>query len=266
MKTLFTFALSLLFSAGLLAQNTPVIDAPPAFLKLNSFYKKHLSANGIHIISSDKVPDSVLIRAGRIVTFMTNDLPPAVLQQLVKMNTRVGVMACTENTTDIPEHAYLANDKNTDWNQRARGLGGDMDLPLTTCAEENVMAYANDRYRSEDILIHEFAHTIHLVGLSQVDTTFLPALRKLYQDAKSKGLFANTYAISNMEEFWAEGVQDWFNVNTETEKPNGIHNAVNTREELKKYDPEFYDFIHRYFSEFKENPSSHRIVNKYITE
>ncbi len=40
--------------------------------------------------------------------------------------------------------------------------------PVTTCAEENILAYQIDKYHAEDILIHEFAHSIHLIGISQV--------------------------------------------------------------------------------------------------
>ena len=64
-------------------------------------------------------------------------------------------------------------------------------------------------------------------------------------------------------EYWAEGVQDWFNTNAEAPKPDGKHNPLNTRKELKKYDPDLYNLIHKYFSDFKGNPSAHKVVNKY---
>ena len=41
----------------------------------------------------------------------------------------------TEVTTEIPEHRHLANDPNTDWNKRARGLGGAPNYPITTAGE-----------------------------------------------------------------------------------------------------------------------------------
>lgn len=241
----------------------PGVAAPPASLNLDPFYKKYLDANGIPVISSWRVPDSALAKAWEIITFMTNDLPPYVLKQMQDVGLRVGVMARYEGTTDIPEHAWLANDTTINWDVRARGLGGDMDLPLTTCAEENLLCYQIDKYHAEDILIHEFAHSIHLVGIAPIDSTFNPLLQKLLDKAILEGKYYNTYAKSNFYEYWAEGVQNWFNVNAEVPVPDGKHNQINTREELKTYDPDLYEVLHRYFSEFEGSPSCHAAENKY---
>lgn len=241
----------------------PVITAPPKLLKLDPFYKKYMDANGIPVISSWRVPDSALVQAWNIVVFMTNDLPPAVLKQMQKVGARVGVMARYEGTTDIPEHAHLAKDTTINWDLRARGLGGDMELPLTTCAEENLLCYQIDKYHAEDILIHEFAHAIHLIGIAPVDSTFNQKLQKYLDNAIAEGRFDDTYAQTDIYEYWAEGVQDWFNVNAEVEKPDGKHNQVNTREELKAYDPDLYNLIHQYFSDFKGSPSCHAAQDKY---
>lgn len=257
---LFLFFLLLPFS--MFSQEVKV-TAPPASLHLNSFYKKYLDANGIPIISSWRVPDSAMYKAREIVLFMTNDLPKEVLAQMVKVGTKVGVMARYEGTTDIPEHAYLANDTSINWDLRARGLGGDLNCPLTTCAEENILAYQIDKYHAEDILIHEFAHSIHFLGIAPIDPNFEPTLQKLLDKAVASGKYVNTYAKTDIAEYWAEGIQDWFNTNAEAPKPDGKHNPLNTRKELLKYDPELYNLIHKYFSEFKGNPSAHKMVNKY---
>ena len=74
-----------------------------------------------------------------------------------------------ELTTHIPEHRFL--DPNF-WNERARGLGGTLHLPLTTGAEENVLCLPSDRYKDQDILLHEFAHGVNLVSAESVDRGF----------------------------------------------------------------------------------------------
>lgn len=244
----------------------PVVTRVPDSLHLDKFYKKYLDANGIAISASWRVPDSAMVQAWKIVDFMTRDLPKPVLDAMVKVKTRVSVMARYEGTTDIPEHAYLAADTTLNWDVRARGLGGDLELPLTSCAEENLLAYQIDKYHAEDILIHEFAHSIHLIGIVQVDSTFNSKLEKLLNQAVAKGKYANTYAKTDIYEYWAEGVQNWFNVNAEVPKPDGKHNQLNTREELKRYDPDLYQVISMYFSEFKESPSKHVLQNLYIIE
>ena len=244
-------------------ESLPAITAPPASMHFDPFYKKYLNANGIPITSSWRVPDSALVQAWRIVKFMTAGLPEDVLNAMIKTKARVAVMARYEGTTDIPEHAHLASDTTVNWDVRARGLGGDMELPLTTCAEENLLAYQIDKYHAEDILVHEFAHAIHLIGIIQVDTTFNSKLEKLLNQAVAQGKYEKTYAKTNIYEYWAEGVQDWFNVNGEVPKPDGKHNRVNTREELKKYDPDLYQLISQYFPEFQVSPSKHSTENRY---
>jgi alpha-glucosidase len=256
-------AIALLFSAVANAQ--PVITTPPAELKLSPFYKKYMDVNGLAVCSSERVPDSCFHAAYITFKALTEMLPQEVMQSLIDQGARVTIMAKDEMTTDVPEHAYLARDKKTNWDKRARGLGGTRWLPMSSCAEENILAYAEDRYRSEDITIHEFAHTIHNVGISPIDPGFNKELRAALDSALAEGKYKNVYAANNIEEYFAEGVQTWFNVNTEVsaEHGNGVHNMVNTREELKRYDPRLHAILSRYFPDTDEHVSRHKKVNKY---
>lgn len=245
------------------ANETLKLTTPPQKLNLNPFYKKYICANGIHIMSSNKVPDSAIHAAYKIIKFMTDSLPKEVLDSMTRNNTRVAVMARYEGTTDIPEHAYLASDTTLNWDVRARGLGGTLELPLTSCAEENLLCYQIDKYHAEDILIHEFAHTIHEVGIMPNDTTFNKFLQEQMDNVIAAGKYKDTYAITNIFEYFAEGVQDWFNVNAEVPEPDGKHNRINTRMELKEYDPGLYQILKRYFPESDECPSCHKTTNRY---
>lgn len=239
------------------------ISSPPEKLNLDSFYKKYVNVNGIHIISSEKVPDEAVFAACKTIDFMTKDLPKEILAQMVKVDTKVGIMARYEGTTDIPEHAYLEDDTTLNWDVRARGLGGTVELPLTTCAEENLLCYQIDKYHAEDILIHEFAHTIHGVGILPLDSAFNDLLQEKLNNALAAGKYKDVYAATNIWEYWAEGVQNWFNVNAEVEQADGKHNWVNTREDMKNYDPDLYQIISKYFSEFEESPSCHAVTNLF---
>lgn len=239
-----------------LEDKVPIIS-PPAELGLDSFYKKYVNANGIHIISSHKVPDEALWTARKIIIFLIDQLPDEIRDQLISVNTRVGIMARYEGTTDIPEHAHLVNDTSLNWDVRARGLGGSLRTPLTTCAEENLLCYQIDKYHAEDILIHEFAHTIHGVGIAPLDSTFNPRLQESLDKALAEGKWKNTYTATNIWEYWAEGVQNWFNVNAEVPEPDGKHNFVNSRSELKEYDTGLYAILADYFPETIETVSCH---------
>jgi hypothetical protein len=197
-------------------------------LQLSPFYKKHVSAGGIPILSSEKPSDHALLEAAYLVERMLAhrlDLRRA----LIEKGARVAVMAVSEFTTDIPEHSHLRPKQYAD--RRARGMGGP---GCVSCGEENLLSYPGDPYAAENILIHEFAHGIHQVGMRALDPTFDRRLREAYRTAMDQGLWKGTYAATNPGEYWAEGVQSWFDTNREND---AAHNHVNTRAELKEYDP-----------------------------
>ncbi len=238
-----------------------IVSTPPDSLHFDPFYKKYVDVNGIPLISSWRVPDSAFVAAHRTLYAMTSMLPEAVLDSMVNRGTRVAIMARYEGTTDIPEHHDLINDTTLNWDLRARGLGGDLNLPLTSCAEENVLAYQIDKYHAEDILIHEFAHSIHLIGLMLAVPDFDSRLKQCYENAKAKGLLTNTYRETDKEEYFAEAVQDWFNVNAEMDHTDGKHNWCNTREELQEFDPDLYNLLAEYFPKTSLQISKHKKIN-----
>jgi alpha-glucosidase len=238
-----------------------VVTTPPYSLNLDPFYKKYVDVNGLPLISSWRVPDSAFVAAHRTLYAMTKMLPEAVLDSMVHRGTRVAIMARYEGTTDIPEHHYLINDTALNWDVRARGLEGTLEIPLTSCAEENVLAYQIDKYHAEDILIHEFAHSIHLISLTLAVPDFNSRLEQCFENAKAKGILANTYRETEVMEYFAEGVQDWFNVNAEMDHNDGKHNWCNTREELQDFDPELYNLLAEYFPKTNLQISKHQKIN-----
>ncbi|MCH5237267.1 MAG: hypothetical protein J1E95_05640 [Muribaculaceae bacterium] len=243
-----------------------VITTPPDSLNLDPWYKKYVDVNGIPLCSSWRCPDSALVAGYNTLYAMTSMLSPEIMDAMRRVGTRVTMMARYEGTTDVPEHRHLAEDTTLNWDLRARGLGGDMELPLTSCAEENVLGYQIDKYHAEDILIHEFAHSIHLIGILQVEPDINDRLQALLDNAIQKGLWRNTYRETDVAEYFAEGVQDWFNVNAEMDHPDGKHNYVNTREELKERDPGLYDLLALYFPATDRQISRHKYVNVYTKE
>jgi hypothetical protein len=235
---LFLAFTSLSFVKIKLPEKETKITSVPTILNLDTFYKKHISVNGIPVVSSEKVPDAALIQTVKTVKFMLAKIPDV--------------------TTNIPEHSDLnIAFPETNWDTRARGLGPTLIRPAVSCAEENVLAYQNDPYKGEDILIHEFTHAIHQLGISFIDPEFDQQLNRIFNLAKAEGLWKNTYAMSNASEYFAEGVQSWFNVNQEKFPSDGIHNEINTRKELKEYDPRLYQLISKYFLDTDENVSPH---------
>ena len=211
----------------------------PASLGLDPFYEKYVDADGIPVIGSASVPDAALLEARAIVVGMLAGIPD-VRDAIVANGVRVAVMAESKVTTDIPEHSDLNEVfPGTDWDARARGVAATLVRPATSGAEENLLCYASDIYKGENVLVHEFAHTIFDLGVVYLPGGVDYALRldQAYADAIAAGLWTNTYAATSRQEYWAEAVQSWFNANLQAVPTNGIHNAVNTRSELLAHDP-----------------------------
>lgn len=212
-------------------------------LNLSPFYEKHLVVGGLSIVASGQVPDAALAEAAWLVQQMLGRRAD-ILQALVRNRVRVAVMAHTELTTDIPEHSDLR--PRDYWDRRARGLGASRRRPAVSCGAENLLRFPGDPYAAENIFIHEFGHAIHEMGLRDVDPTFDARLKVVYEQSLEAGLWRDTYAASNKEEFWAEGVQSWFDANREHDRE---HNHVNTRAELKEYDPALARLLEEVFGD-----------------
>ena len=236
MKTatsLFLALIALAASAGEPPRVAPVPDALREELHLAPFYKKHVRADGVPIVSSGKPSDFALLEAAWILTQMLAGRDD-VLAAIVQNKVRLVVMSSNEFTTEVPEHSDMK--PAAYWNRRARGLGATQERPAVSCGEENLLCYPGDPYAAENILVHEFGHVIHEMGMNSIDPTFDRRLRETYEAAKSEGLWKGTYAGSNYHEYWAEGVQSWFDTN---DANNAEHNDIDTREKLKRYDPRF---------------------------
>lgn len=244
------------------------ISAPPESLKVDPFYKKYTDAIGIPVLSSEKVPDTALLVARDIVTYMLAKRPD-IREVMIDRHWRIGIMARTEMTTDIPEHRNLKKPgieevteierKNYDkiakmtakqyWDKRARGLGGNP----TTCAEENLLGYPETRYFGENIFVHEFSHAIH-EAIQTADPALAKEIEKAYKDAMAAGLWKNSYGTTNSFEYWAEGTQFWFYSNYEYVDGD---RHINSPDDLLRYDPKLYELLSRVY------PGHHIPVDVY---
>ncbi|MTW05320.1 glycoside hydrolase [Duganella ginsengisoli] len=233
------------------------VSAPPARLHLDPFYTKYADAQGIPVTSSSLVPDEALLATRDIVNAMLAHRPD-VRDELVRQGARVGVMAVSEGTMDLPEQRdwkkpaiddprltkcevrdyaktiALMTDREY-WNARSRGMGG----LFTTGAEENIMGVPKTRYFGENIMVHEFSHNI-MWALRTTDPALIARLEKAYAHAREKRLWQGAYMANTLEEYWAEGTQFWFNSNkayiTDTL-------TVVNAQDLQAHDPEIYALL-----------------------
>lgn len=249
--------IALLTLLGLVGMTFGEVAAPPkeevARLQLDEYYQKHIDVNGFPVVASAKVSDEALLEAAFLIQKMIGhrlDIVNAMRQNKV----RLAIMATDELTTDIPEHATL--EPKIYWDKRARGLGASKERPAVSVGEENLLALDGDPYSTESIMIHEFAHAIHLMGINSADDSFQGKLENAFNRASLKGLWKSKYAGTNPSEYWAEGVQSWFDTNRENDHD---HNHVNTREELREHDPGLAALVESIFGDPEwryENPNA----------
>jgi hypothetical protein len=207
-----------------------------------AFYSQVVHASGYPICGSAKVSPYALKEAAYLADLMLAKRPD-VREAMIASGSRLCILAHDEFTTDQPEWKWLStvpvpgfeNIPTKDYRDaRARGMGGSATDPFCSCAEENLLAYEGDPYSTECIFIHEFAHNIHLRGLANVDASFDHRVKSAFAAAMKAGLWKGKYASVNHHEYFAEGVQSWFDNNRENDHD---HNHVNTRAELLDYDP-----------------------------
>jgi len=238
-----------LLLAPALIETGDVVISPPEG-SFNPFYKKYLNANGIPVVSSEFVEDSALILARHTIINMTAKRPD-VLAQMVLNRARVGIIAEEEETSNLPEYANI-EDKEF-FNRRGRGYGGGELEPFASASEEAILnKYKNAGY---DLLQHEFAHLIHSSGLRYAIPGFQRDLKDAFKKAKKEGLWANTYAATDENEYFAESTSIWFNYAVQSvPEGDGVYNHIHTREELKEYDLRMYNILKEVYNETDWKP------------
>ncbi len=227
---------------------TPLLDAPPPELVTRlsldtDFYRQHLDADGIPILASAQVSPFALAEARWIIENMLANREDLVAA-LASTPVRVTIMGVGEFTTDIPEHSDLQ--PAAYWNRLARGHGATNEKPAVSAGEENLLKLDGDPYATESILIHEFGHAIHEQGMKLLDPGFDTRLSVIFKQAIAEGLWQGTYAATDHAEYFAKGVQSWFDTNRENDSE---HNHVNTREELIDYDPRLATLLGELFAD-----------------
>jgi alpha-glucosidase len=226
------------------------VTAPPEAVRtrlaLDPFYEKHVDAGGLSILASSSPSDEALLLACRLVINMLSERND-VREELILNGARFAIIGRDEQTSDIPEYGFQDRPQEDidAVNRRTRGLGG----IVASCGEENILCLGGDRYPRESICVHDFAHTIALYGASGADAGFEEALQSAYEVAQESGILDDTYRSEGRQSYFAEGVQDWYDTNDWSNPPNGIHNDVNTKDELEVYDPTLYALISSVFPE-----------------
>jgi len=240
-----------------------------ALLKtLDPFYKQHVVADGLLIVGSEKVSPYALREVAYLARRMLVNRPDVMKKLGGTRKMYVCVMAYNEMQTDLPECRRME----PWWDYRARGLAGGS----VSCGEENVLCFRGDPWQGENIFIHEFGHGLQGV-IGGIDEQFNARLAALYDKAEQSGRFRGYAIEGGIGEFWAEGVQAWFNCNGtirpkagggqssfEVLGPQGEHVChIATRAQLKTHLPEYARLLD---DSFRQNEWLYVPVAKRLNE
>jgi len=118
------------------------------------------------------------------------------------------------------------------------GLGGVPGRPASACNEANLLQLPSDPFgrgsslSGENVCVHEMAHLIMNVGLSDAERAEINAR---FQIAHAAGLWSSDFADTNADEFFAEMSQSYFCANPSV--PTFVHtHGINCAMALQVYD------------------------------
>jgi len=212
----------------------------------NSWYYRRMcySALGFPIITDSRATDSALDRTAWTLDNVMANVDPYVTGIMTKAFFRQAVMGRfpSEVVTSLPEYSNL--DPNFWYNRR--GCGATDHIPVGSNAEEDVLCYSDELYLNQDITVHEFGHSLHLLGFNHVWPEFQQRLTLAYRNAYSRGLwgwgYIGRYAMTNAQEYFAEGLQAYFDVGY----PYDHQGAPWNRQLLMQKDPTLATLIDQY--------------------
>ena len=221
----------------------------------DDFYRKTCEQNKIAIAAAESVDDEALeAAAARMAGLLA--ARPDLAESVAILIDGIAIIGRDERITDLPEFEDLYKiHPGTDWHRLGRSFPGTEEIPTAAGAEENLLCLESDRFAGEDMFVRDFGWTIRRFGIAVVDHDLDRAIEDAYGRAIAADLWRNTVAEVNSDMYWAEGVQSFFDANNEeTDEKDQIHNHVDTRAELRTYDPFLYELLVKTFGETNWRP------------
>jgi len=237
----------------------PSVMAPPAKFKFDPYYTKFTLAREFPVLGSKRVSDEALLRANDIVRKMfayRHDVLKAILAD----GGRLVVLSKGEQLSDLPEFRDAATKPGFGnaryWNYTAESK-------LMVVPEENVLGLPGDPLPGRCAVVAAFARGLYTVAalrpvdpdfdmrrnkqqyelrVKRLDSEFDRRMKGLYEAAIEKGLWKGTAAARDRTEYWAAGVEAYFDAGALT-TPDGADHPIGTREALRGYDKELYQVV-----------------------
>jgi hypothetical protein len=238
----------------------PSVVAPPAQFKLAPYYTKLTLARDFPVGGSERVSDEALLKANDAVRKMfayRHD----VLKAVIADGARLVVLGKGEKLGDLPELRGATGKAGFD---NARYLDYAPERKVMVVAEENVLARPGDPMPGRNAVVAVMARALYNVAatrpvdpdfdarrdkqqyelrVKRLDAEFDRRVKGLFEASAKKGLWKGTAAARDRAEYWAAGVEAYFDPAGPGPVPEGADHPVSTREALKGYDPELFRLV-----------------------
>ncbi|XP_064596450.1 uncharacterized protein LOC135463061 [Liolophura sinensis] len=233
---------------------------------------RHSSGYWFEIAATRAVSETAHEKAAEIISKMTRYMPRDIFDRLATHAT-AGVFTKEEHLTVYPEYRSLADtpqchhscsgscQKTCGFDGRKyetlAGVGGKRAVIL----DDNILCDRSDPYhRTNNILIHEFTHTVHNYALSSF---WKDQITAAYNHAKAHHIWtSSSYAMSNYLEYFAEASTTFFNGEHMHSGAGGMNMCSGRfctsehamRENLRQKDPQLFTVLSHVFT--SDRPST----------
>jgi alpha-glucosidase len=238
----------------------PSVIPPPAKFQFDPYYTKFTFAREFPVLGSRHASDEALLRANDTIRKMfayRHDI----LKALINDGARLVVLGRAEKLGDLPE---FKGERDRPGFDQPRYWDYDPDRKLMVVPEENVLGLPTDPFAGEVVLVGLFARGLHRVcgtrpvdpgfekqrdkqqyelRVKRLDTDFDKRLEKLFEAATTRNLWKGTPAARDRVEYWAAGVQAYFDAAGTGVAPHGADRPITTREHLRAHDPELFALV-----------------------
>jgi hypothetical protein len=238
----------------------PSVVAPPARFKFDAYYTKFTFAREFPVLGSNRVSDAALLKANDTVRKMfayRHD----VLKAMIAGGARLVVLGRDEHLSDLPE---FAGDKSRAELDLVRYLDYTPALKLMVVPEENVLGLPKEPFAGRCMTVSVFAKGLYRAAglrpadpefenrrdkqqyelrVKRLDVEFDRKLSKLLEAATEKNLWKGTAAARDRAEYWAAGVEAYFDAAGTGVAPSGADRPIASREMLKAYDPDLFALV-----------------------
>jgi len=238
----------------------PSVIAPPAKFKIDPYYTKFTFAREFPVLGSKRVGDEALLKANDTIRRMfayRHDI----LKAMIADGARLVVLGQTEKLSDLPE---FKGEKSKAELDLVRYLDYASALKLMVVPEENVLGLPGEPFAGKRLVVSLFAKGFYRVcgvravdpafekrrdkqqyelRVTRLDNEFDKRVSSLFEATMGKKLWRGTAAARDRFEYWAAGVEAYFDAAGSGGAPNGADRPIATREALKAYDPDLFALV-----------------------